>query len=296
MRSSSSSTPLVRARVVVPVILLAIGWWYGLATYVEADNQAQLRRSEQAVIDAKQHIELIARLTKERLAREAVERKQTAEKVTASLVSQIQAGKTPVLSPDLLQLVCNHAREHDDPAKPDVLANKQHCIKPLTYVPADLVSDSEVTLARPAYEAYRAMKQAAARSSVSFTPTSGYRSYETQIGTFTDWYHSTGSAERAAEYAALPGYSEHQLGLAVDFKADGCALECFRSTSAYAWLQAHAHEYGFIERYPRSKEAVTGYGAEAWHWRYVGKDIATDMYTRKVATLEAYYDMPGGTP
>ena len=295
MRQTTQYTPLVRARVVIPVVLLAVGWWYGLTAYIHADNEAQLRRSEQRVQDTKAHLAQLAQIIEARLKREAHERKQTADKLTTTLVGQITTDTSPVVIPqDILKLTCNHARQHNDPTKPDVLVNKQHCIKPLSFVPDNLVADSEVTLARPAYDAYQTMRQAATRAGASFTPTSGYRSYQLQIATYTDWYHTTGSAERAGAFAALPGYSEHQLGLAVDFRAGGCALECFRSTAAYAWLRAHAHEHGFIERYPLGKESVTGYGAEAWHWRYVGTAIATDMHAQRIDTLEAYYDMPGG--
>lgn len=279
--------PLIRARVVIPLLLLAIGWWYGLASYVAADNAAQVAHSERRVIERKEHLALIAELTAKRLKREAHERKVTADKLTSALV----AGTLPK---DLAKLPCNHGRTHVDPTELGVLVNKQHCIRPLNYVPKDLTSDSEVTLARPAYEAYYQMKQAATRQGASFVPTSSYRSFDLQITSYTDWYRTLGSVERANEVSALPGYSEHQLGLAVDFRAGGCALECFRSTSAYKWLRTHAHEYGFIERYPRGKEDVTGYGAEAWHWRYVGEDVATDMRAQKVLTLEEYYDMPGG--
>lgn len=290
-----SYTPRIRARVVIPVILLAIVWWHGLYTYVVTNNEELVRRSEQQVRDTKAHLELLAKVKAARLKREAAANAVTAKTITDTLVGQIDAGATPTMSPNILQLTCNYAYEHADPAKPDVLVNKQHCIKPLNYAPKDLLSDGEVTLARSAYEAYQAMKQAARTEGIVLTPTSSYRSFTLQVTSYTDWYRTLGSAKRASEVSALPGYSEHQLGLAVDLRAGGCALECFRSTSTYAWLRAHAHEHGFIERYPEGKTDVTGYGAEAWHWRYVGKATAADMRIKGMSTLEEYYDLPGGS-
>ena len=278
------------------MLLIGVCYWWLAASFATA-NQQLMASHEQYLQDDAYYSKLIAELTAKRLKREAAERKQTAEQLTAALVRQIKAGAATVTLPSaILGLPCNHAREHNDPARIDVLVNKQHCLKPLTYAPSDLASDTEVTLRREAFAAYNAMKQAAAQAGAGFTATSSYRSHEAQIATFADWYRSLGSAEKASDVAALPGYSEHQLGLAVDLRVGGCALECFRSTAAYRWLQAHAHEYGFIERYPLGKTTITGYGAEAWHWRYVGKATASDMHGKKIDTLETYYDMPGGKP
>ena len=71
-----------------------------------------------------------------------------------------------------------------------------------------------------------------------------------------------------------PGYSEHHTGLAVDFND---VEDDFRETEAYTWLQEHAAEYGFVERYPKGKESITGIDYEPWHYRYVGKEHAQRM-------------------
>lgn len=278
-------------------LLVLVALWSGgiahawrLSDEALAVHQEHLRQQDEATKV------LVARLTAQRLKREAAERKETAQAITTAIVSQVEAGAPTIVLPGtLLAMKCNHAREHNDPTRIDVMVNKQHCITPLNYAPSDIVSGQGVTLSRPAYKAYSQLQAAAVQSGISLTPTSSYRSYQLQITSYSDWYRTLGTVQAANEVSALPGYSEHQLGLAVDFRTGGCALECFRSTIAHKWLRDHAHEYGFIERYPQNKTDITGYGAEAWHWRYVGAETATDMRTKKVTTLEEYYDMLGGS-
>ncbi|MEG0486259.1 MAG: M15 family metallopeptidase, partial [Oscillospiraceae bacterium] len=97
--------------------------------------------------------------------------------------------------------------------------------------------------------------------------------------------------EAADRYSARPGYSEHQTGLTYDIgekgKEDVWLTEAFGETPAGKWVAEHAHEYGFIMRYPKGKEEITGYMYESWHFRYVGVDIATEIYKRQ-GTLEEY--------
>ena len=102
---------------------------------------------------------------------------------------------------------------------------------------------------------------------------SAYRSYNTQASIFARYAAKDGEAE-ANRYSAKPGYSEHQSGLAFDI---GKVDESFDKTKAFAWLVDHAHEYGFILRYPKNKEAITGYIYEPWHYRYLGVELATKV-------------------
>ncbi len=88
-------------------------------------------------------------------------------------------------------------------------------------------------------------------------------------------------------YSALPGQSEHHTGLAVDFVDSSLDLDAFGYTAAYAWLSQNAYRFGFILRYPESKESVTGYCYEPWHFRFVGREAATEMYFRGL-TLEEF--------
>ena len=121
----------------------------------------------------------------------------------------------------------------------------------------------------------------------------GYRTYTDQqeimdnrIAThLAEGYSYEGALEQAEKYVAIPGTSEHQLGLAVDINAyDG------NDYGVYSWLADHAYEYGFILRYPQGKEYTTGYEYEPWHYRYVGKTAASYIYWNDI-TLEDYLGM-----
>ena len=92
--------------------------------------------------------------------------------------------------------------------------------------------------------------------------------------------------ELAEEWVAVPGTSEHQLGLAVDINADG-----IHSTGqeVYDWLLEHADAYGFIKRYPEEKTEITGISNEPWHYRYVGEEAAQEMKAKNQC-LEEYLE------
>ena len=134
---------------------------------------------------------------------------------------------------------------------------------------------------------YRDMYYAALKEGAELIPFSGYRQISTQKRNFDDAiadYRAQGkSDEEAVQLASQsimpPGCSEHEAGLAMDITRKGVwetRLD-FEDSKEFAWLQAHAAEYGFILRYPRGKEAVTGVGYEPWHWRYVGVEAAKAM-------------------
>ena len=100
------------------------------------------------------------------------------------------------------------------------------------------------------------------------------------------------SAEDAVKvvlsYSAAPGTSEHQSGLCVDFVTSDAGLDrSFENTEAFDWLSRNAYRFGFILRYPESKTAVTGYSYEPWHFRFVGREAATEMLLREM-TLEEF--------
>ena len=87
-------------------------------------------------------------------------------------------------------------------------------------------------------------------------------------------------------YSAEPGTSEHQTGLCLDFVTSTAMLDLtFQSTKAFAWLSQNAYRFGFILRYPADKTAVTGYSYEPWHYRFVGREAATEIHLRNL-TLE----------
>lgn len=118
---------------------------------------------------------------------------------------------------------------------------------------------------------------------------SGFRSYQEQVKLYNSYVQRDGEAA-AQKYSAPPGYSEHQTGLAFDVGSNHSNTDFttdFGQTKEGQWLAQHAHEYGFILRYPKGKEAITGYQYEPWHFRYVGKSLATKIYNQHT-TLEEY--------
>lgn len=140
------------------------------------------------------------------------------------------------------------------------------------------LASSEIYLTRETYEAMERMFSAAEAENVNgFIVTSGYRTYERQ----TEIYN-----ESEPGYAQAPGASEHQTGLAFDVTAENSGTG-FESTEQYGWLRQHAHEYGFIQRYPANKADVTGISYEPWHYRYVGVEAATRMWESGL-TLEEF--------
>ncbi|MCP1109235.1 D-alanyl-D-alanine carboxypeptidase [Lachnospiraceae bacterium PM6-15] len=97
-------------------------------------------------------------------------------------------------------------------------------------------------------------------------------------------YSRTEAKELAEKWVAIPGTSEHQLGIAVDINADTTISS---SDTVYSWLANNGHKYGFIKRYPENKTAITGVINEPWHYRYVGKEAASEIYSKGFC-LEEY--------
>ena len=126
---------------------------------------------------------------------------------------------------------------------------------------------------------------------------SSWRSHETQVRLFEEEiqsYKKQGYSEReaevqAAQWVAVPGTSEHELGLALDIvSVENQRLEeSQENTPTQQWLMEHCYEYGFILRYPKDKEDITGIGYEPWHYRYVGQDHARAIHESGVC-LEEY--------
>lgn len=174
-----------------------------------------------------------------------------------------------------------------------VIVNKKNPLKPSTYAPEDLQPIGGVYLRAEASQAAQRMFAAAAVAGAPMTALSGYRSYETQQGTYATWVAQYG-IEQADVASARPGYSEHQTGLALDIgDGTGCDLQpCFKDTAAAIWAAEHAHEYGFVIRYPWWEHETTGYWYEPWHLRYIGQEQAKTYKTSGAKTLEEFYGLP----
>lgn len=139
-----------------------------------------------------------------------------------------------------------------------------------------------------AYDAFIDLWDAAHEEGFYLMVNSSYRDYASQEAVYNDYKTSLGE-RRANEIAARPGHSEHQTGLVVDMTSTTEPnAESFSDSEAYKWLKEHAHEYGWIERYPEDKTYITGYSPESWHWRYVGKDVAKVIHDEGI-TYDEYY-------
>ncbi len=139
-----------------------------------------------------------------------------------------------------------------------------------------------------AKDAYLKMKDQALANGINLIIGSSYRSYDYQKTVFNG-YLANDPYSTVLTYSAYPGTSEHQTGLVIDFVEGGSCdyLECFKDTKSGLWLKDNAYKYGFILRYPKGKENITGYIFEPWHYRYVGVDNATKIHNANI-TLEEY--------
>lgn len=131
--------------------------------------------------------------------------------------------------------------------------------------------------------AFNRLVKGAAADGINIYMISGFRSYKKQQSTYLGWCNKYGT-EQADRISARAGHSEHQLGMAIDVNS---LYEEFENTPEGKWLAAHCWEYGFIIRYPKGKESVTGYSYEPWHIRYLGKDLAKSV-TESGLSLEEY--------
>ena len=183
----------------------------------------------------------------------------------------------------------------------DILVNKTNRL-PEDYVPLDLREvripfdasphDPKRWMREEAAKAAEALFARAAAAGITLYGISGYRSYERQAQIVSDRLKEAGPAH-VGKYIAPAGGSEHQTGLALDVSCEASGLDLedgFADTQEGKWLKRYAPLYGFILRYPRHKEKITGYAWEPWHIRYVTKPLS--MYLTKTdLTLEEYHDL-----
>lgn len=178
-----------------------------------------------------------------------------------------------------------------------ILVNKEHSVDQ-NYKPKDLVkiryfvSDrSEATryMRAEAADAFHRLVEQAADEGNELRMTTAYRSYSFQKILFDNYVAKEGE-EAANRYSARPGQSEHQTGLAVDVSSPSVGYQLtgeYGGTKEGKWLAEHAHEFGFIIRFPKEKEDITGYLYEPWHIRYVGLAAAKEIYEKNL-TLEEF--------
>lgn len=136
--------------------------------------------------------------------------------------------------------------------------------------------------------ALRSMFEAAEKAGAPAKVFSAYRSYEDQVGAFDYWYKrelSRGLPPEQAkvsanQYSAYPGHSEHQLGTTVDVGCNTCTAfdNSVGNIKLYSFIERNAHKYGFVVSYPKGTTRFTGYNYEPWHIRFVGEEIATELF------------------
>lgn len=184
-----------------------------------------------------------------------------------------------------------------NPGDIEGIVNKEIALEP-DYHPDDLVQPSvawaEVSNYRymraEAAEALEDLFTHAEEEGFTLLGRTGYRSFEAQEEIFINFVNNHGY-EEARTFSAKPGQSEHQTGLAMDITADsvgGRLSSDFGSTPEGQWVEENAHLHGYIIRYPKEKEEITGYIYEPWHLRYVGVDLATELYESGL-TMEEYF-------
>ena len=171
-----------------------------------------------------------------------------------------------------------------------VLVNKFYHL-PDGWEPDDLVvlssrynSGKNSSMRKEAADAFMKMSDAAMLDGITIKNASAYRSYDYQVSLY-DGYVKRDGKIKADIYSARPGYSEHQTGLCSDINVIDSS---FDNTKESKWLLENAYKYGFILRFPKGKEEITGYEYESWHYRYVGVKAAKIIYEDDL-TLEEYY-------
>ncbi len=172
-----------------------------------------------------------------------------------------------------------------------ILINKDNCIPENYEVKLLKLSNGEKVDER-IYPELQKMFNDARAAGLELFVAQGYRTSDEQQKLLDDkqkaYEKESNSPAKAKELAekwvAVPGTSEHQLGIAVDINADD--KKC-KPDDVYNWLSRNAHKYGFINRYPSDKTDITGIIYEPWHYRYVGKDAAAEIYEKNIC-LEEY--------
>lgn len=213
-----------------------------------------------------------------------------------NITGQIQAKPVTIFSPPKFSI--------DEADSIWVVVNKQRQISPLRYRPDNLVFPefSKPKIQNPfglqlRQEAALATQLLAAEMKASGAGTlvlnSGFRTFSNQKALYNRTKETRGLAV-AEKLSARPGHSEHQLGLAADFSVRGqsCVIMvCFGKTTGGIWLAENAYEFGFVLRYPKGYKSITGFQYEPWHFRYVGVELATEMKTKGIATLEQFWGL-----
>ena len=173
-----------------------------------------------------------------------------------------------------------------------ILVNKYYSLDE-KYEPNNLETISKqyalegMELVHDAKIAFEEMAKAAKKENLNIIAMSTYRDYNYQVKIYNQYIKADGQ-KKVDTYSGRPGHSEHQTGLAVDVYNGKVNYTKFETTKEFAWMNEHAHEYGFILRFPKDKIEETGYTYESWHYRYVGKNEAKYIKENNIS-FEEYY-------
>lgn len=188
--------------------------------------------------------------------------------------------------------------KYEDITKAEFLNTEKILVNKYYYLDKDYVPDqlenidnkyalNGMKLVKVAKEAFEIMASDAAKENLKIVAMSTYRSYNYQVNLYNRYAKEDG-IEAADTYSGRAGHSEHQTGLAVDVYDTEQNYTDFEKTNEFKWMMEHAHEYGFILRFPKDKVEETGYMYESWHYRYVGKDVAKYIKENNIS-FEEYY-------
>ena len=172
-----------------------------------------------------------------------------------------------------------------------IIANKTYPL-PSSYIPKNTHTEAgdqkycQTCIINDAWDAYTEMRADATALGLNIWIQSGYRSYNAQKGLYDKYVDRDGKVA-ADTYSARPGHSEHQTGYAFDLNS---ITDAFANTDEGKWINENCYKYGFIIRYPKGKEDITGYKYESWHLRYVGNNLASKLYNDgDWITMEEYF-------
>lgn len=212
-------------------------------------------------------------------------------KLSASLINSSQNDKEKMNdSSESLDIVNNNYNK-----KYEIIINKANPITESTlkkYKQVEVIDNviSGIKLEEQTYKSYLKLKQNLLERGYYINIRSGYRSFNESEEVY-NYYKIENGIDYAEKYVAKPGVSEHNAGLSFDFiiSQDKTSLKTNYQSDEYKYLENVTYLYGFIIRYPKDKENITGYSYEPWHLRYVGNELAKYL-TKNNLTLEEYYE------
>lgn len=178
-----------------------------------------------------------------------------------------------------------------------LIANKTYAL-PSTFIPENpetpvTEARSNKSLDKDLMAAFRKMQADATANGLNIYIASGYRSYDYQVSLYNRYVAKDGKAA-ADTYSSRPGNSEHQTGLCFDLNS---IEDSFQYTNEGKWVDNNCYKYGFCIRFPKGKDAYTGYQYESWHLRYVGTELAEKLYNNgDWISLEEYFGITSEYP